>query len=61
MLFHDFVHQVRDALSIMGLPLNFQPPDHDLKVFHAAKISVEKTVERYSNLIVKYENFVNVE
>ena len=61
MTLDQFVEAVRDALCILGLPLNggWQPDRSAMAVWHVMGFTVDEVVQRYKPKVRQYEAFVN--
>ncbi len=55
----EFIQEVRDSLSFLGLPLNWQPARGELIGWYAQGFSVAHVVQFYSSRVKQYEASVN--
>lgn len=60
MTFNEFEQEVRDGLSVLGLPLTWQPRRDSLQAMYAAGCTVEGTVLAYRSEVCRYEWWANV-
>ena len=56
--FDEFVKEVIEKLSIMGLPMNWMPPREDFHPFHAGGFSPEHTAKWFKKKVKDYERWI---
>lgn len=56
-----FVDEVHKSLSLLGLPLNWQPNRSSIIVFFYRRQSIRQCVNYYKSQVIRYENYVNKE
>lgn len=61
MTLEKFIEEVRNGLSILGLPLNggWQPSRAEIAAWYAMRFTVQEVVQRYQARVMQYETFVN--